>query len=70
MVQGGQDLRPALEPRQTIRVGRKEIREDFQRDIAVQLGVAGAVDASYPAFANLGGDFLDTEASAARQGHG
>ena len=40
------------------------VRQDLERDVAIQLRVAGAIDLPHPALANLGNDFVDAEASA------
>ena len=44
MVERGQDLRFALEARQSLRIGGEDFRQDFERNVAIQLRVAGAVD--------------------------
>ena len=56
------ELGLALEPRQAVRVRGEQIRQDFQRDIAIELGVAGTVHLTHATFTNLGTDFIDTEA--------
>jgi hypothetical protein len=46
VAQGGQRLRFALEPGEAIRVVGEEIREDFDRHIAIELPVPRTVDKS------------------------
>jgi hypothetical protein len=70
MVQRGEDLGLALKPPQALRIPRKRFRQEFQRDIALQPGVARAVDLAHAAFANLGSDFVGTEPVACSQSHG
>ena len=41
------------------------MREDFERDIAIQRRIACPVHQPHPAFANEGGDFVDAEAGTA-----
>jgi hypothetical protein len=43
MIERGQDQRFTLETREAIRIEREGRRQDFQRDIAVQLGISRAV---------------------------
>ena len=42
-------LRLALEPRQRRRILRQRLGQDFDGDVAIQLGVAGAVDLAHAA---------------------
>ena len=57
-------------PGEAVWIRREEIRQDFQCDIAVELGVAGAVDLTHATFTDLGGVFIHAEASAWAEGHG
>ena len=68
MVQGRQRLRFARESREPVRVTGEYLREDFERDIAMELRVARAKDLTHPADADAGDDFIGTEACAGRQG--
>ena len=52
MVQRREELGLALEPRQTLFVFRKLFGEDFDRDVAVELRVASAIDLTHAAFAD------------------
>ena len=47
MVQRSQDLRLALKASQTLRVVRKVRRQDFERDLPPELGIAGAIDLAH-----------------------
>ena len=58
------DLCLALEPRETLCVGGERLRQDFDRDWAVQVRVGGLIDLTHPAHADLGADFVRAEASA------
>jgi hypothetical protein len=53
---------------QSVRIVRKRIREDFERDIAVALRIARAKYLAHPASGNLRGDFVDAEARAGTWG--
>ena len=70
MVEAGEDLRLPLEPGEPIRVSREGVGQDFQRDIAAQLRVGGAIDLSHPPFANEGGHVVGPEAGADGESHG
>ena len=69
VVQRGERLRFAREPGQAIGVVRKRIRQHLQRDIAIELGVAGAPHLAHSAFADLSRDFVDAEAGTGSEGH-
>ena len=51
MVEGRENLRFALEADQTVRVLGEERREDLDRNVAIELAVARAVDVAHPATA-------------------
>jgi hypothetical protein len=55
-------LRLALESRQALRVARELIRQDLQRDFAVQSGIPCAVHIAHAAGAENGNDIVGTEA--------
>ena len=44
MVEGGEHLRFSAEPCDAITIKREGLRQDLQRDIAIELGVARAID--------------------------
>ena len=52
MVERRERLCFALEPRQAIGVARKGVGQDLQRNVAIELRVAGAVDLSHATFAD------------------
>ena len=62
MVQRGQHLGFPLEPRQPIGVGRERLGQHLQRHVAIELGVAGLIHLPHPAFADLGGDLVASNA--------
>ena len=51
----------ALEARQRVGVGGEMRRQDLDRHLAVELGVAGAEDLAHPALAELGDDLVGAE---------
>jgi hypothetical protein len=51
MVDRRDGARFAFEPREPIRIARKDGREDFDRDVAIQARIAGPVDVSHAAAA-------------------
>jgi hypothetical protein len=44
MIQGGQRLRFTLETRESLGIVRERLRQDFDRDITIELRVAGSID--------------------------
>ena len=68
MIERGERLRLACEPGESVGIARERIRQDLQRDIAIELRVAGAIHLAHAAFANLRGDFVDAEANAGGEG--
>jgi len=70
MVEHGERLRFALEARQPFRVGGKDGRQDFQRDIAIEVRVAGEVDLAHAASAELGDYFVGAESRTGGHRHG
>ncbi len=64
MIQRGERLCFASEPRQPIRVVRKRLGEDLDRDITIQLGVTGPKDLTHVTFADGREDFVGAEPSA------
>src|SRR5215510_14575848 len=49
MIQRGEELRLALEPRQKIRIEREGCRQDFQRDISIESGVTSSIHLTHAA---------------------
>ena len=68
MIQRGEHFRFALEPRQALRIVREGIGQEFDRDRAIELCVARAVDLSHSAFAQLGHDLIASKGLAYHRG--
>ena len=68
MVERGQHLRFALETGEAIRIAREGVRQDLQRDLAIQLGIARAIDLAHAAGPEGGEDLVRAEADAGLQG--
>ena len=68
MIQRREDLRFALEAREAIGIVRERVRQDLDRDVAIQLRVARAIDLAHAACADRGDDFVDAEARAGGEG--
>ena len=60
------DLRFALEAREPIGVGRERVGQDLDRDVAIQLRVARAIDLAHPAGAERRQDLVGAEPRARR----
>ena len=69
MIEGGEDFRFALEPREPFGVARERLRQNLQRNVAIQLRVAGAIHLAHAASTDFRGDFVWTAAHAGGQGH-
>ena len=69
MIQRGEDLRFALEPREPVRVGRERLGQDLDGDVAIELRVARPIHFAHPAGAEGGEDLVRAEARASGQGH-
>ena len=61
MIERGEQLRFALEPRETIRVADEGVGQHLDRDVAAQLGVARAIDLAHAAGAERRDDFIGPE---------
>ena len=68
VVQRGQHLRFALETGEAIRIAGEGVRQDLQRDVAIQLGIARAIHLAHAAGAEGGEDFVRAEARAGVEG--
>ena len=68
MIQRRERLRFALEPRQALGVSGERVRQDLDRDLAIQLRVRRPIHLPHAAFADLRGDFVDAEAGAGSEG--
>ncbi len=66
VVQRREHLRLAAEAREPFGVARDELRQDFQRDVAMEFRVAGAVDLAHAACAKRASYFVRTDSRASR----
>jgi hypothetical protein len=64
MIERRQDLRFALEAGEPVEVERKELRQDLQRDITIELRVACAIHLAHAACAERTTYFVRAESSA------
>src|SRR5215472_4729583 len=64
MIERGEHLRLALEPRKTVGVGCERVRQNLESNLAIQLGITGAIDLAHAARADLGDDFVGAETCA------
>jgi hypothetical protein len=69
MIEGSQEFRLALKPRQPIRILRERLGQHLDCDVALQPRVAGTIDLAHSAGADGGENFVGTESSASRQRH-
>jgi hypothetical protein len=69
MVQGGQRLCFAFETPTPLGIGGKGLGENLQRDVAIQLRIARAVDFAHSSCANGVEDLVRAEARAGSQRH-
>jgi len=69
VIQPGDGLRFALEPRPAVRVRGDLGREDLDGNRAVEAGITGLVDLAHPAGPNGGLDLVRAEAGTGREGH-
>ncbi len=69
MIERGQGLGFALETGEVVGVIRERGRQDFDGDVAVELGVPGAVNLSHPPGAKRRKDFVVAEFVARIQSH-
>src|SRR5262249_31793989 len=69
MIQRCEQLRLALETRRTIGIRGEQFRENFERDVAIEFRIAGAIDLAHPARSEQRRDFVVAESHARREGH-
>jgi hypothetical protein len=69
MIECRQELRFPAEPCEAIGIVGDGGQQDFDRDVTIQLRIAGAIDLAHPARADLGGDFIRAESGAGSQSH-
>jgi hypothetical protein len=70
MVQRGERPGFAHEPRKAVRIAGEAIGQDLQRDIAIELRVAGSEHLPHPALADRRSDLVNAESRTGRQGQG
>ena len=68
VIDGRHRLRFEGEPRKPVGVAGERVGQDLQRDIAIELRIAGAEYLAHPARADAGDDFVDAEARAESEG--
>ncbi len=69
VVERSEHLRLALEARQALRVGSKEVGQDLDRDLAVQARVARSIHLTHAARAQRADDFVGADPRAWGQRH-
>ena len=61
VIQRRESLGFTLEAREPISVVRERLGQDLDRDVAIQLRVAGPINLPHAPFADAGDNFVDTE---------
>ena len=69
VVEGGQQLRFASEPRHEVRIVRGAGGQGLDRHITTQPFVAAAIDVAHPALAQSADDLVRSDACASSQSH-
>src|SRR5262245_51971142 len=69
MIQGRENFRFALETAHPPRIGRKDFRQNFERDVTFQLAVACTIDLAHPAGADRGENFIWAKARTCGERH-
>jgi hypothetical protein len=64
VIQRREGLGFTLEAREAVGVVRERLGQNLDRDVAIQLRVAGAEDLAHAAFADRRGDLVDAESIA------
>ena len=67
MIERGEHLRFTLEPRHALGIVREGARQDLQRDVAIELRVAGAEHFAHPACPERGTDFIRADSGSGLQ---
>jgi hypothetical protein len=70
MIEGGKELRFALEARNAFRIGGENLGQDLQRDVAIELPIARAVDLAHAARSKRRQNLIRAERRAGHQRHG
>ena len=68
MVQRRERLGFPCEPGEPFGIVSERVRQDFERDIAIELRVASLIDLSHPTFADRRSDFVHAEAGTRGEG--
>jgi hypothetical protein len=68
VIQRREGLGFTLEARKPISVVRERLGQDLDRDVAIQLRVAGPEDLAHAPFADTGDNFVDTETGTGGKG--
>ena len=69
MVERGQRLGFALEARDAFGVGGERLWQHLDGDLAIELGIARAIDLTHPAHAKQRADLVRAEASTCSESH-
>ena len=69
VIQRGERLRLAREAGEAIGIGSERLRQDLDRDVAIEPRVARAIDLAHAAGAEQRDDFVDVETRAGREEH-
>jgi hypothetical protein len=69
MIERRENLCLAMEARKSIRIARESRRQNFQRDVAIELRITCAIHITHAACANGDDDFIRSEASAGTERH-
>ncbi len=69
MVERGEQLGFALKPRKSIGIAGKRVRQDLDRDLALQPRIACAIHFSHSAAADQGDHFIRSETGAGGETH-
>src|SRR4029453_18565467 len=66
VIQRGKELRLTFKPCDALGIGGEDVWKDFQRDVAIQFGVAGAIHLTHSAGAKRRQNFVGPQARACR----
>jgi hypothetical protein len=69
MIQRGEDVCFTLEAGEAVRIGSEGIRQDLDRDVAIQLRVTRTIHVAHAAAAKGGDDFVRAKSGASGKSH-
>ena len=69
MIERGKHLRLALEARQPLGIGREGLRQDLQRDVAIEPRIAGAIHLTHAAGTDTTDHFVRPDSHAEGDRH-